>query len=83
MGMGWYWRRGERHPTRGLWCVWGRKEIQRESVARGAGGGAKVCVCAVDPGLGLVNGALCNACDLAAEDEQRIASGKASVKSKE
>eukprot|EP00955_Chlamydomonas_euryale_P102097 365392-Chlamydomonas_euryale.AAC.8 len=30
--------------------------------------------------LGLLNGALCNDCDLAAEDVQVIASGKASVK---
>eukprot|EP00955_Chlamydomonas_euryale_P003714 39120-Chlamydomonas_euryale.AAC.2 len=39
--------------------------------------------CAVDPGSGLVNGALCNDCDLAAEDMEVVASGKASVKSKE
>eukprot|EP00955_Chlamydomonas_euryale_P090697 364563-Chlamydomonas_euryale.AAC.6 len=32
---------------------------------------------------GLVNGALCNDCDLAAEDVEVVASGKASVKSKE
>eukprot|EP00955_Chlamydomonas_euryale_P080690 363453-Chlamydomonas_euryale.AAC.7 len=33
-------------------------------------------------GKGLVNNALCNACDLAAQDVEVIASGKASVKSK-
>eukprot|EP00955_Chlamydomonas_euryale_P080462 363427-Chlamydomonas_euryale.AAC.1 len=32
-----------------------------------------------DPGLGLVNGAVCSDCDLAADDVQVIASGKASV----
>eukprot|EP00955_Chlamydomonas_euryale_P116951 366447-Chlamydomonas_euryale.AAC.4 len=38
---------------------------------------------AVDPGPGLVNGALCNECDLEEEDMKVIASGKASVKVKE
>eukprot|EP00955_Chlamydomonas_euryale_P000696 7945-Chlamydomonas_euryale.AAC.2 len=38
--------------------------------------------CAVDPGPGLVYGALCNHCDLAAQDMEVIASGKAGVKSK-
>eukprot|EP00955_Chlamydomonas_euryale_P065829 359362-Chlamydomonas_euryale.AAC.11 len=35
--------------------------------------------CAVDPGPGLVNGALCNDCDLAAEKIEVIASGKSSL----
>eukprot|EP00955_Chlamydomonas_euryale_P075756 362430-Chlamydomonas_euryale.AAC.15 len=34
---------------------------------------------AVDPGLGLATGALCDFCDLAAEDVGAVASGKASV----
>eukprot|EP00955_Chlamydomonas_euryale_P071404 361070-Chlamydomonas_euryale.AAC.8 len=38
---------------------------------------------AVDPGPGLVNGALCNDCDLAEEDTGIIASGKDSVKNRE
>eukprot|EP00955_Chlamydomonas_euryale_P040523 351732-Chlamydomonas_euryale.AAC.21 len=35
--------------------------------------------CAVDPGLGLVNGALCTDCDLAAEGVEIVASGNAGV----
>eukprot|EP00955_Chlamydomonas_euryale_P083651 363880-Chlamydomonas_euryale.AAC.3 len=39
--------------------------------------------CAAHPGPGLVSGALCNDCRLGAEDMEVVASGKASVKSKE
>eukprot|EP00955_Chlamydomonas_euryale_P085975 364183-Chlamydomonas_euryale.AAC.2 len=34
---------------------------------------------AVDPGLGLLNGALCSDCDVASEDVEVMASGKASI----
>eukprot|EP00955_Chlamydomonas_euryale_P103053 365462-Chlamydomonas_euryale.AAC.10 len=50
-----------------------------------ASGGGKVCdqVVGECSRYGLVYGALCNDCDLAARDVDVIASGKASVKSKE
>eukprot|EP00955_Chlamydomonas_euryale_P103920 365532-Chlamydomonas_euryale.AAC.11 len=42
------------------------------------GPGSRAVLLNPGPGPGLVNGALCNDCDLAAEDMEVIASGKAS-----